>query len=357
MKVTFIIAGIVVVMVSVLVARLFFRLGKPVQQSRSDSYYHHAWKNKIIYSPMGNWFELGYTEMDADAKTFTVLARNFGKDKHAVYRKEKAQQVDYASFVIDEYGTPKDAFQVYYEEPYGAEMTVITGADPKTFKPYQLPTDTYPRGWAKDRESVFLYGKKIDADGKTFIRINGTLAFDSKNVYAIITDFTSGSGTTETNTRVIRAGENPGGLYVAVNEQYARNNNTLLLSNWKTEFASITFKTIDTLQVLDERNVIVNTTLVHDGHQLESVDAATAEIIDRDYLKDKIHVYFDGEKIAGADPESFEPIHEFYSKDNRHVFYKTQILEGINPKMVTLDFATLTLTDGTHTVKDGVRLN
>lgn len=306
---------------------------------------------------MGNWFELGYTETDADPETFTVLSRDFGKDNQAVYRKGKAQHVDYATFEIDANGTPKDANHVYYDEPFGMEMTVIVGADPKTYKPYQLPGDSYPRGWAKDHQSVFLYGNKIDADGKTFTRINGTLAFDSLYLYAIVTDFRSGSGTAATNTRVVRVGKNPGGDYTAINEYYARNNNTILLSNWKEEFVSITFENMDTLHVLDDRNLVVNTTLVHDGRRLDSIDVATLTIIDRDYLKDKTHVYFDGKPIAGADPETFEVIHESYSKDGQQVFFESRVLEGLNPKTARIDFATGTLSDGTYKVKEGIRVN
>lgn len=351
---TLIIAGIVMLFIVLPVVRLFNRIGKPVQSSLSDSYYYHRWKNKIIYSPMGNWFELGYTEMDADVETFTVLARNFGKDKHAIYRKGKAQQVDHATFVIDSYGIPKDAFHVYYENPLRMEMTVISGADPETYQPYALPSDRYAHGWARDHQSVFLYGKKIDADGKTFTRINNTLAVDSSHLYAVITDFESGSGTTEDNTRVIPVDKNQGGSYTAITDCYARNNNRILFSNWKTNFISVEFESIEVVKVIDEANIVVNNTLVHAGHRLDAVDVATLEIINHTFLKDKTHVYFEGGKITGADPETFEPVHEFYSKDKKQVFFKTQALDGLDPKTVRMDFPTQTLTDGTHKVKDGV---
>lgn len=350
-----IIAGIVILLIVVPVLRLFNRIGKPVQQSLSDSYYYHRWKNKIIYSPMGNWFELGYTEMDADVETFTVLSRNFGKDKHTIYRKGKVQQTDHATFIIDAHGIPKDAFHVYYENSLSIEMTIISGADPKTYQPYQLPGDPYAYSWGKDHQSVFLYGKKIEADGKTFTRINKTLAVDALNLYAVITDFTSGSGTIESNTRVIRADKNEGGLYTAITDYYARNNNRILFSNWKTNFTSVEFDSVDTIRTINEENIVINNnTLLYAGHRLNDIDVASLEIINHAFLKDNAHVYFEGEKITSADPETFELIHEFYSKDKQRVFFKTKALDGLDPKTVRMDFGKQTLTDGTHKVKDGV---
>lgn len=78
---------------------------------------------------MGNWFELGYTELEADPETFTVLSREFAKDKQQVYWKDHVQNVDHTSFTIDEQGTPRDAQHVYYHYDYGDSLYVIKNAD------------------------------------------------------------------------------------------------------------------------------------------------------------------------------------------------------------------------------------
>jgi hypothetical protein len=332
----------------------FYRMGKPVNPTISDSYFHHAWKNKIIYSPMGNWFELGYTLTDADASTFTVLNRDFGKDNKAVYWKGIAQLVDHTTFMIDKYGIAKDATHVYYSRSFGGELTVVVGADPKTYQPYSLPKETSGHIWHRDQQSVFLFSKKIEADGKTFVRINETLAYDSLSLYAIVTNYQSGAGTVEDNTQVIRVNQKPTGIPVAINQNYARMGNMVLLSNWKTDFVMLPFTSIDSVLVINERNLVINQQFISDGKLIPKVDVSSVQIIDRNFLKDKNAVYYDTELIAEADPTTFEVISEFYSKDKQHVFYKTILLPNANPKSFTIDYGTNLATDGKLSFKEGI---
>lgn len=58
-------------------------VGDLVDPTKSPSYFLN--KGEIYYSPMGNWFELGYTKCDTDPNTFEVLAENFAKDKHSIF--------------------------------------------------------------------------------------------------------------------------------------------------------------------------------------------------------------------------------------------------------------------------------
>lgn len=351
-----IVIGAGLLLIIVLVTRFLYRIGKPVDSSISDSYYHHAWKEKIIYSPMGNWFELGYTETQADQSTFKVLSRNFGKDKEFVFWNGQKQDVDYKSFIVDEYGIAKDAYHVYYHRDYGQELRIIESADPKTYKPLILEKETYGQRWGKDDKAVFLYGKKIDADGKTFVRINQSLAMDTTHLYAIINDYTAPSGTAEDNTSVDRKNERPAGKAEALNEYYARIGNTIIFSNWKNPFSLLNFDMIDTINIIDERNIVINNTLVSDGKLLPVVDVATLVIIDRDYLKDKNAVFYDTDKIIEADPSTFSTINEFYAKDRQYVFYQTKRLAGADPLTFTINYATGIGSDGKLSFKDGVLL-
>ncbi len=353
MKTFLILSGAAFLLALLFVSRFFLRMGKPVNNSISDSYYHHAWQEKIIYSPMGNWFELGYKETEADPATFSVLSRDFGKDKDFVFWKGKRQAVDHESFIIDEYGIAKDAFHVYYHRDYGSSLSIIEGADPKTYKPLSLEKESYGQRWGKDDQTVFLYGKKVEADGKTFVRINQALAMDSTYLYAIINDYTATSGTAEDHTSVVRKTQRPAGEVVSLNDYYARIGNNLIFSNWKNPFSLLHFDRIDTITVVDERNVVINNTLISDGKLMPAVDVASLVIIDRDYLKDKNAVYYDTEKIKEADPASFSTIHEFYTKDRQHVFYKTQILAGADPSNFTVNYATGIGTDGKLSFRDG----
>lgn len=274
---------------------------------------------------MGNWFELGYTEMNADPGTFIVLSNDFGKDKQNVFWNGLPQQADVISFVVDNNGIPKDNAHVYYAERYGDGMKQIPGADPKTYQPYLLPKETYNQRWARDHHSVYLYGQKVDADRNTFERINQTLAFDSLYFYAIVTDYNALSGTTASNTHVVRKDAKSQGTPESINDYYARLDNSIVHSNWNIEFSIVLFDTIKEITIIDERNISVDQVLVSDGIRLDGVDVSSLEIIDRDYFK-----------------------------DSKHVYYKTKVLPGANPTNFKVDYNTETATDGVLTFKDGV---
>jgi hypothetical protein len=353
LKTTLILIGIAFLAVIIFsIIRFFNRLGKPVNKNLSDSYYYHARKEIIVYSPMGNWFELGYTETTADVKSFQVLARDFGKDNKTIFWKGEPQAVAYATFIIDEHGIAKDAKNVYYTVWVGKELQPIIGADPKTYQPYKLPQETYNQVWGKDDQSVFLYGKKIDVDGKTFKRINQSLGYDSLHFYAIVYH----SGIAEESTHVLKKERNPDSQVESINDFYARANNTIIHSNWKNEFSAVRFESIDTVTVIDERNIVVNQVLVSDGKRMDAADVSTLEIVSYDFMKDKSRVYFDTQEIAGAEPNTFSHVYEYYSKDARHVYYKTGILPDINPPKLSVAHNDNSITDGRVTYKNGERV-
>ena len=55
-------------------------LGNHVEKDVSDSFYYNKSKTDVIYSPMGNWFELESTKIGADVESFKVLGRHLAKD-------------------------------------------------------------------------------------------------------------------------------------------------------------------------------------------------------------------------------------------------------------------------------------
>lgn len=50
------------------VYRFFNPFGKEINKELSDSCYYTRDNERIIYSPVGNWFELGKDEMQVDKK-------------------------------------------------------------------------------------------------------------------------------------------------------------------------------------------------------------------------------------------------------------------------------------------------
>jgi len=337
------------------IVSLFMRVGKPVHAALSDSYYHHRWKNKIIYSPMGNWFELGYRELEADPETFTVLSREFAKDKQQVYWKDHVQNIDHASFTIDEQGTPRDAQHVYYHYDYGDSLYVIKNADAQTYETYKPVKQEWSYyAWGRDKHAIFLNGNKLDVDRATFTVLNATLASDSANIYIIYRDYNQVGGV-RAEVQVLKKAAHPGAVPRVISENYVQFENTLVLSNWKVDFSILTFDKIDSIQVIDERNVVVNgQVLVSDGERIDGVDIASLEILNRDFIKDKQQVYYDRKKMAEADAATFTPVYEDYSKDKTHVFYKAQILKDANPATFRFDYTINMATDGKLKFKDGV---
>jgi hypothetical protein len=341
----FILGGIALILF-ILVIGFFYRIGSPVNVSLSDSYYHHAWKKKIVHAPMGNWFELGYYETEADPGTFTVIGRDYGKDDQFVYWKGVKQPVDYTTFYVDAERVPKDSVHVYFDRHLDDNLKVIEGADPKSYRLYKEGSSAYYQYWYKDSNSFYLDGNKLNVDGKTFARINSTLALDLNHVYAIITN--------DTKTEVVQKLERPAGEAQSISETCARIGNIILHSNWKNEFSMINFSHIDSVRQLNDGVLVINGQLVSEGLLIHDADVASWQEIGRDHAKDKKSVYYNGAKIESADPLTFEIVFEEYSKDSQHVFYKDKILAGAKPSSFVYQFNTGLATDGNLVYKEGV---
>lgn len=347
----FIVIAVILICLFGFITLFFYRIGKPINESVSKSYYYHAWKNKMVHAPMGNWFELGYTEFNADAKSLVVLSEDFAKDNTTVFWKGVPQLVDHVSFKVDEFRIPKDDKHVYKTNVFDT-LQIVVDADPASYRPMGEKEDSYITSWFKDDRSYFFQGHKIDVDYATFEKINKSLMMDAWSVYSLVKRESS-AGYNET-MQVVKMMERPAGTVKSINDSYAQIGTTIFLSNWKNEFASIVFEKIDSIQIIDERNIAVNNHLIADGTLLKGIDISTLTIIDRDYLKDQSAVYYESKKIELADSKSFEVVFEEYSKDKQHAFYKWTVLTGANPANVKYDYASATITDGKNFYKDGV---
>jgi hypothetical protein len=71
-----------------------------------------------------------------------------------------------------------------------------------------------------------------------------------------------------------------------------------------------------------------------------NVDNATFKILEnKDYAKDKNHVYLNGEQIRNADPKTFHYLSEDYSADKNNVFLDLETIINADPKTFKiLDF-------------------
>jgi DKNYY family len=347
MKVFFLLVGLVFIFIVITIARYSMRLGQPVNAEKSDNYYHHRWEKKIIYSPMGNWFELGYSEMDADPVTFVVLDREFAKDKNAIYWKGKRQHADVATFYVDEKWIPKDHHHAYYlSTGWPDTMTVVQGANPTTYEPYLLKDEDYNPGWFRDDHAFYLEGHPVEVDFKTFQRLNRALSIDTNFIYITLSE------TDKPNT-LVKSKKNLGGEAMGINNYYARVGTKVMLNLGHLELITLDFDTIHSVAVLDDFNIIINNQLVSRCKLIPEADVTSLEILPQDYLRDRQHVFYFDSIIPDANPATFKVINLSYSKDQKHVFYQTRILHDANPEKFIINFAEGTASDGIRTYREG----
>lgn len=352
MKVLFIVLSIIIL--GFLGVRFFlFKIGDPVNLKVSNSYFHHYRKNLIVYSPMGNWFELGYFESNADVATFQPINEDFGKDKNTVFWKGKKQLVDYDTFEIDAF-VIKDKNHVYdIKGKKFDELEIVTAADPKTYQLLDPSIKDYRRNyWFKDANSVYYRNKKVEGDPETFKPLNDAIAVDKNFIYAIISYRGEGIETLEVD-EVIKKHKIIDGEIHLINETYVQIGNSIVSAFTKNEFELNTFESITTVRKIDYWRIIVNNVLINKGIILPEIDVETFEVLDYNFLKDKNGIYYDGKKIIGADYSSFKTLSEEYSTDGKHVYFKEAILKEANPQTFKRASEYAIWEDGQHQYKNG----
>lgn len=236
----------------------FNRIGKPVNAELSDSYFHHQWKNKIIYSPMGNWFELGYQELEADVATFKVLANDFGRDSKTIFWKYTPFSAANDSFRLDEQGIPRDNVHVYLDGAVKAP-SIIEGADPESYERLLLPNEQTIHYWGIDKNAVFLNGEKLNVDRNSFQLLTNSFAMDASSIYQIVSDPYRYAGTRGSAVLEVRE-KNDGSPIKILSEYYLQMGNTILGLKYG-EFVMSKFDRIDTVE-LTEDSIKVNGVLL-----------------------------------------------------------------------------------------------
>jgi len=272
-------------------------LGEPVNEALSDNHYYNSSKSKIIYSPMGNWFELGKTEMNVDIESFKVLNRNFGKDKDHVYYESYLvahPDIDLASFHAknEDYMTDLgfDHQNVYilesdYKEGKGyAKITLIKNADPSSYE--QVDFD-----WGKDAVHHFYKHKVVNVDYESFKNLHNYFSLDKDNVYIHYRDYFA----------PINA--DAGTFSMLEKSDYAIDKNHLYHMSFTT----------------NGKNDTKLLTIPYEEH--ENID-----LLNSTYLKCGKAIYYRGIELAEADVESFQALSTVYAKDKEHVYYKQGII-------------------------------
>ena len=298
--------------------------GNPVDKDISSSYFFSKSGNEVIYSPSGNWFELGKTKMkDVDANSFTVLSEYLAKDNtKAFYNGEPIDSpIDLATLKAGEgehmYFTFVDKNHVYSQNRED-DVYIIKGADPLSFERTDLD-------WSKDATQHFYQGKLIDVDYGTFEVINETFCKDTNRVYRY--GYLTGVTPFDADAANIKKFDNE---YVYDNQNfyyYAYYVRQELVDKLNT----MPYSNLEHVKVLNDTYIQIDSNIYEHGFLLKNIDALKFELLEFLYAKDDKHAYYWGSLIEESDASSFEIIEMEYSKDKNNVYYHDKIVVDANP--------------------------
>jgi hypothetical protein len=323
----------IVITIVVLVGFLLFTSCKhfsgAVNIDLSDSYYYNRKKSAIQYSPMGNWFELGNTKMDADVASFEVLERDYGKDKDKIYFKESdiSNEVDYATFRAKERFAfdQKHVFVAYEHLPYALredissskKLFIIEGANPENF-------ETINYDWSKDDKLYFYSYQAVEVDYASFEILNESSSRDKDKVYLHQKNGIIASTIDVASVRAID------GHYIADKD------NLYSFERWEEDsekaFTTIPLQDYKTIKVLEHDYLLVDDRVYFNNMLVPMADRATFKLWnDTYYGVDKNHVYYCKMPIEGADLETFHVFtYQAYAKDKNNAYFAGKAMEGVD---------------------------
>ena len=319
------IVGIAVIgLIGYVVYSLFNQLGDPVDKEISDSYYYSTDGKSMVYSPMGNWFELGKTNFEADVSSFSVLARDYGKDKDHVYYKSKAisDEVDTHSFFVQDDYIPMDKNHVYmvaddlcYMDTSRTCLRVIDGADPNSYKRLNFL-------FAKDKAHVFYNDTIVsNLEADSFEVVSDNFYKDKGGVYLHQYD-----------APLKKLPIHPDDLIAIAADVIRDSSQVYVFVGGKAGLINIPFRDSSKIQSFAQRDLLrIDDVIYYQGMPIEGADAETFEIIDGGHFKDKSNVFFWGELIAEADVNTFEIVKYQYAKDEDHVFFENEPIPNADP--------------------------
>jgi len=305
-------------------------LGNPVDVEKSDSHYYNSSKSSIQYSPMGNWFELGNTEMSADIASFEVFNSWLSRDKDYIFfdaYKVETSKIDLATFVasnkvyMKDIGYDKDYVYAFGKEikdkKYYGTFTIIEEANSKTF--IRTHWD-----WAHDGKYHYYLNKKVDAHYDSFKTINQFFAIDQNQTYVrkdktfkpFLGDVAS-LQTLEGSSHMLDH-EN---IYWL--QFFTENSNELIPIPYVNE---------NEIELLNHYFLKIKDTIYFDGLAQQHIDAKSFEIIDHSYAKDAAQVYYKSQIVIDADVNSFKRMENSYKYMDKNGVYIEGKLEKEQPE-------------------------
>lgn len=295
-------------------------LGNPVDKEVSDSFYFDKSEIDVIYSPMGNWFELEASKIGADVESFVVLNKQIAKDKNRVYYQStyvNLPELDVSEFRAEQaYAMLNIGFDqknVYlFTRDYTAKETavkIIPGADSHTFKASDFE-------WAKDKNHYYYRFSPVDVDYESFTRVNERFHLDKEQAYYHTYDTFS-------------AFQVDVATFKKLDEAYAYDQNSVyyfvefIQDKAQNLLLRIPNPDSRTIKVIDKYHLRAGGKIYHRGFEITDADIGSFETISENYSKDRQHVYYNGVRLTDADPESFQYDDKtFYFKDKNRSYFQ-----------------------------------
>lgn len=300
-------------------------LGEPVDKEVSDNFYYNKSETGIIYSPMGNWFELGETPLNAQSESFEVLNAYLGKDNQNAFYKWYTippSKIDLKTFDASYsdwmWHIGMDQYRVYefdddvIDGEWQLIMHTIEGADPDSYKQVDY-------NWSKDKYNHFYRNKLIAVLHDSFEVINESFARDDDSVYLYYQDLFEG----------IPADAD---TFIEIDPYYAKDSKHIyFFQNYVfgrriEQLIKIGYKDLNTIKVVEDNFLLVDDSVYYCGILVDGADRSTLKVISSDFAKDDQQVYYGSTTIDGADPQTFKYDEEIFAYKDKYRIYNVEEL-------------------------------
>lgn len=235
----------------------------------------------------------------ADPSTFRTIDHYYTADANHVYLFRgiimnsivALEQADPATFEVLEHGYSRDAHHVWYYSH------LIHEADSKSFRVLQ-------KDFARTDSLLFNYSSPVyGVDPNTVVFHSKHYIGDKNDVYRLEPDYLKP-------------------LHVSYKESFT------LVQKKDDEFY---------FWAKDKNYVYYLGYHENDSNIVRSTiaDYQSFEVVNHDYARDKVQVYYHDSILNEADPATMKSIEYFdqeFAKDKYHVFYRGKIIEGADPK-------------------------
>ena len=292
-------------------------IGQPVNPQISKNHYYTKAGDEVVYSSLGNWFELGNAAMSVDIESFEVLTPQLSRDVNRMYvrsfvlSKPPELDLDALSFrtgpTYELLGFDDDHVYAFQWETLDQQtqgtMQVVPKADPKHYKVLNF------QGWASDGEHLYFEHELVDLNAKSVDFVASHLVIDSARAFIRVGDvwqplikvdvpsleaLEGGHALDDQRLYYVNSYEDPMVLYE-------------IEHNGKEQ-----------VEMLSSIYGIVDGQAYALGKPLAGAQPERLRLVGQDYAVDERRVYYFDQPVVGADPKTFRQLEDRYAFADRY---------------------------------------